>query len=218
MTDWAAKVLEGVPEDAFAKIIYEAMRFERKDKTPEWVERGNSTAQTEARSAAAKIQAYALAAIARMGAGDGLVERHADKERNVLLNTALSDLDKIINGHNPEVDTSINNLVWDRLDKLAVAIEAKAADRIAVLTAQNRETALDVLASSGQAAEAYAAQLAAEAERDALRERVARLECAGDFARLIGNDASKDDKDTVLVTYGMLRRLRDALTDGGKDG
>ena len=57
---------------------------------------------------------------------------------------------------------------------------------------------------------------AVEAERDALRERVARLEGAGDFARLIGNDASKDDKDTVLVTYGMLRRLRDALTDGDK--
>jgi len=149
MTDWGAKVLEGVP------------------RTNNWSD-GEPYIK----------EADALAAIARMGAGDGLVERHADKERNVLLNTALSDLDKIINGHNPEVDTSINNLVWDRLDKLAVAIEAKAADRIAVLTAQNRETALDVLASSGQAAEAYAAQLAAEAERGALRERVARLEGA----------------------------------------
>ena len=55
-----------------------------------------------------------------------------------------------------------------------------AADRIAALTAQNRELALDVLASSGQAQEAYAAQLVAEAERDALRAKVARLEGAVD--------------------------------------
>lgn len=114
----------------------------------------------------------ALAAIARMGAGDGLVERHADRERNLLLNTALSDLDNIINYYNPEVDTSLNNLVWDRLDKLAVSIEAMAAARLSALTAQNREMALDVLASSGQAADAYAAQLAAEAEAAAIRERV----------------------------------------------
>ena len=53
-----------------------------------------------------------------------------------------------------------------------------AAARIAALTAQNREMALDVLASSGQAQDAYAAQLAAEAERDALRAKVARLEGA----------------------------------------
>lgn len=53
-----------------------------------------------------------------------------------------------------------------------------AAARIAALTAQNREMALDVLASSGQAQEAYAAQLAAEAEAAALRAKVARLEGA----------------------------------------
>jgi len=85
MTDWAAKVLEGVPEDAFAKIVYEAMRFERKDETPKWVERGNSTAQTEARAAAAKIQAYALAAIAKLGAGDDMVERLLENDREIFL-------------------------------------------------------------------------------------------------------------------------------------
>lgn len=58
---------------------------------------------------------------------------------------------------------------------------------------------------------------AAEAEAAALRAKVARLEGAGDFARLIGNDDGNDDKDTALVSYGMLRRLRAALTDGGKD-
>lgn len=52
-----------------------------------------------------------------------------------------------------------------------------AADRIEALTKQVREMALDVLASSGQAQEAYAAQLAAEAERDRLREAGEKALC-----------------------------------------
>lgn len=55
------------------------------------------------------------------------VERHKDAERNLILNRTLSDLDDIINGHDPEIDTSINNGVWDRLDKMALEIEARAA-------------------------------------------------------------------------------------------
>lgn len=54
------------------------------------------------------------------------VERHKDTERNLILNRTLSDLDDIINGHDPEIDTSINNGVWDRLDKMALEIEARA--------------------------------------------------------------------------------------------
>ena len=41
--------------EKLAKEIYAAMRFEREDSTPEWVEGGNSTAQGEARAAARKI-------------------------------------------------------------------------------------------------------------------------------------------------------------------
>lgn len=52
-------------------------------------------------------------------------ERHADTERNRILNSALTDLDGIINGHDPEADTSINNMVWNRLDKMAVEIETR---------------------------------------------------------------------------------------------
>ena len=109
MSDWAAKVLEGVPrlhpwhnEDAYIK------------------------------------EADALAAIARMGAGDDMVERLLENDREIFL-----------------------------------PLLGEAAAHIAALTAQNREMALDVLASSGQAADAYAAQLAAEAERDALRAQMA---------------------------------------------
>ena len=38
-----------------ARMIYESMRFERADSTPEWQERGNSLAQEEARSRARVI-------------------------------------------------------------------------------------------------------------------------------------------------------------------
>ena len=57
------------------------------------------------------------------------IERHADTERNRILNIALTDLNAIINGHNPDVDTSINNMVWDRLDKLACDVELRALRR-----------------------------------------------------------------------------------------
>ena len=58
---------------------------------------------------------------------DEQAERHLDTERNKILNRALSDLESIINDHDPEVDVSITNGVWDRLDKMAVEIEARAA-------------------------------------------------------------------------------------------
>lgn len=183
MTDtWAAKVLEGVGR--IWAYSYEVNEADNGAEPEDW-----KTFQTWDVADPYPIlgKEYvavddALAAIARMGAGDDMVERLLENDREIFL-----------------------------------PLLGEAAAHIAALTAQNREMALDVLASSGQAADAYAAQLAAEAERDALRERVARLEGAGDFARLIGNDDGKDDKDTVLVSYGMLRRLRAALTDGGSD-
>ena len=47
----------GVDVEEVARAIYDAMRFERKDKTPEWVKGGNSNAQVKARSTAARILA-----------------------------------------------------------------------------------------------------------------------------------------------------------------
>lgn len=54
-------------------------------------------------------------------------ERFTDNDRNLILNRTLTDLDRIINDHDPEVDTSLNNGIWDRLDKMACEIEARAA-------------------------------------------------------------------------------------------
>lgn len=110
----------------------------------------------------------------------------------------------------PRLAKRLHEANAERLEQAAAAIRELEAERDGAQT-QYAEVLGHANKQEGRAE-------AAEAERDALRERVARLECAGDFARLIGNDASKDDKYTVLVTYGMLRRLRDALTDGGKDG
>ena len=102
-----------------------------------------------------------------------------------------------------------------------VDIDHAAADRIAALTAQNREMALDVLASSGQAQEAYAAQIAAEAEAAALRERVARLE--GALAQIDALDPEKGYIGTCSenAIRGLVLRMgeiaRAALTDGGTE-
>ena len=55
-------------------------------------------------------------------------ERHKDTTRNKLLNQCLTDLDKIVNQHDPETDTSINNGVWGRLDKLSCDLEKHFTD------------------------------------------------------------------------------------------
>lgn len=54
--------------------------------------------------------------------------RHADPARNRALNSCSSDLETIINGHDPEVH-HLGNRVWDRLDALAVEIEEIALRR-----------------------------------------------------------------------------------------
>ena len=119
-TTWAAKVLENVPD-------YDAGLLN------DWgggnVHWWQDYLRAEIGRANEAWRENALAAIARMGAGDDMVERLLENDREIFL-----------------------------------PLLGEAAAHIAALTAQNREMALDVLASSGQAAEAYAAQLAAEAE------------------------------------------------------
>lgn len=60
-------------------------------------------------------------------------ERHANTARNLIINQTSTDLDNIINGHDPE-RSILNNDVWDRLDKMACEIEAlsKTVDVAAV--------------------------------------------------------------------------------------
>lgn len=66
-------------------------------------------------------------------------------------------------------------------DQAAAAIAALTAERDALIHDMERaqsalsEMAMDVLASSGQAQEAYQSQLAAEAERDALRDALGEI-------------------------------------------
>lgn len=52
-------------------------------------------------------------------------ERHANTARNLIINQTSTDLEDIINGHDPE-QSILNNDVWDRLDKMACEIEALA--------------------------------------------------------------------------------------------
>ena len=181
MTDtWAAKALEGLPRFDFDTVDGLSVHL----AGGEWVRFDD-----------------ALAAIARMGAGDDMVERLLENDREIFL-----------------------------------PLLGEAAAHIAALTAQNRELALDVLASSGQAQEAYAAQLAAEAERDSLRERVARLEGERDDALTFLDNAVSKSPQPLKDLGAYLASLLDedqwpqaerylnaavksfaALTDGGKD-
>ena len=96
------------------------------------------------------------------------IERHADTERNRILNIALTDLNAIINGHNPDVDTSINNMVWDRLDKLACDVELLAHRR----ASQAAPAPSDHLVSVGKASGMVEARvsLAARQIRQTLRD------------------------------------------------
>lgn len=52
-------------------------------------------------------------------------ERHADLERNRILNKCSLDLWDIVQNHDPDIH-NLNNRVWDRLDRMALDIEAHA--------------------------------------------------------------------------------------------
>ncbi|UFS64857.1 hypothetical protein LO749_12005 [Paracoccus denitrificans] len=56
------------------------------------------------------------------------LERHADTERNRIINRCSTDLESIVNGHDPEIH-NLNVRVWDRLDRMAVEIEHHRAHR-----------------------------------------------------------------------------------------
>lgn len=56
------------------------------------------------------------------------LERHADTERNRIINRCSADLESIVNGHDPEIH-NLNVRVWDRLDRMAVEIEQHLAHR-----------------------------------------------------------------------------------------
>lgn len=222
MTDtWDAKVLEGVPrlhpwhnEDAYIK------------------------------------EADALAAIARMGAGDGLAEQ------------ATAALEGVTEGewgthhHDNYSEVAAYQPTFNSVCDVHMAADAnfiaftrqwvpEAAAHIAALTAQVKalQDDLNGMASEGRRMRGEyniaADHLAkAEAERDALRERVARLEGAlvehNDLLRSALSIAKREGVDGEIASTNwdayynrvavVLKRhhqtandARAALTDGGKD-
>lgn len=143
-------------------------------------------------------EADALAAIARMGAGGGLVDRATAARDNLMV---LSD--------------TKSWLATRAIDDLLARIAALTAE-VAEMRAVRREDALELLAAHEQAQEAYAAQLAAEAEAAALRERVARLE--GALGKIAEAKAVTNSATNVQTIWSLAETARAALTDGGKDG
>lgn len=65
-------------------------------------------------------------------------KRHTDLDRNLILNRASTDLENIINGHDPEIH-NLGSRVWDRLDDLAVSIEVRSDARVSALNASLHE-------------------------------------------------------------------------------
>ena len=142
----------------------------------------------------AALAEHAIRAIAKLSAGDGLVERLL--ARQVFLEqewtgTAWRD----VFGPDP--------------------LTSEAAAHIAALTAQNREMALDVLASSGQAQEAYAAQLAAEAEAAALTAQLAEAEREAEsrsamFATACEERNAAEAKIATMIEADAVQAMLDA--------
>ena len=223
MTDtWAAKVLEGV--DKYTDI-------HTTDDLP------------------VVFLDEVIAAIAKLADGDGLVERATAALEGVTEGpwSVPGQPDKICtegytrNGMAKTIATIASPAwmghaePWANACFIAFARQwvPEAAAHIAALTAQNREMALDVLASSGQAQEAYAAQIAAEAEAAALREQVARLEGAlrglhhavcGEtgFAACVrldsGNAYPWPALDAADDAARAILRALDDQREGGRDG
>lgn len=52
-------------------------------------------------------------------------ERYNDTGRNSILNRTVTDLEEIINGHDPEIHGTICQEVWDRLDQMALELETR---------------------------------------------------------------------------------------------
>lgn len=202
MTDWAAKVLEGV--DRYTDI-------HTTDDLP------------------VVYLDEVIAAIARMGAGDGLVERaEAMVDRTECyqieaggqffnVGEVMRDLLAHIAALNAKMETMIESDIVDGWLNAAQPIMAEAcrgyAEAIADLTAE-RDSTCRQLARSDQ-------------ENDALRERVARLEGAlrglhhavcGEtgFAACVRLDSGKAYPWPALDAADDAARA--ALTDGGKDG
>lgn len=96
--------------------------------------------------------------------------------------------------HKDEVDTPWS-LGADAIE-IALALQARAEKAGAAA----RESAMQELASLGQAAEAHAAQLKAEAERDALQAEVDRLRAAQAWQPI--ETAPKDGTWFVIWTHG----------------
>lgn len=86
---------------------------------------------------------------------EDVADRHSDRRRNVIINHTSTDLENIVNGHDPDIH-HLGNRVWDRLDKMAVEIERHAIEAQAAENADLRAKLAEVTALL---ADAYGAEI-----------------------------------------------------------
>ena len=217
MTDtWAAKVLEGVPRcDPFwNRLVMIAA------KDGDYVEYDD-----------------ALAAIAKLGAGDGLVERAEAALEGVtdgpwaveykygtirlLMGNEVAMCDEKYYPWTPENDKDWHFIAFTR------QWVPEAAARIAALTAQVANAQKEHEGWQSAAMKLMEKLSAAEAERDALRAKVARLEGAIDYildgmaisAPEYAIDPDDDFLDAANADWvrDTVSRLAAAISDGAAD-
>lgn len=227
MTDWAAKVLEGVPRygtdpddcDGFIPT-----------KDGSWLDYDETLAAIARHFAQGDdLVEQATAALEGVTEGEWKAAYSKWEPNNFIVQTdhpcrrVLAQFDG--DGDGPD-DQSLADARFIAFTRQWVP---EAAARIAALTAQvvelqaeKREMALQELASLGQAQEAYEAQLAAEAETARLRDRLARME--GALTEIDALDPEKGHIGTCSenAIRGLVLRMgeiaRAARTDGGGNG
>ena len=216
MSDWAAKVLADVSRHSLD--FCDRMEI---DKDGVWMHVDD-----------------AIDAIAKLGAGDGLVERAeaalegvTDGPWEAVYNRQTWGWVEVdgpsfkIGAPTQATDLTLADEAQRKRDARFIAFTRQwvpeAAARIAALTAQveelrgvRREDALELLASHGQAQEAYAAQLDAEAEAAALRAKVARLEGALEGVTSAAQQMLSEAQKTGVLDNILPEIFPDAKTRG----
>ena len=67
-------------------------------------------------------------------------KRYEDLDRNSIINKTCSDLEDIVNNHDPETDVPIDDGIWNRLDKMALEIERHAVSKITCMFPENEQS------------------------------------------------------------------------------
>lgn len=140
---------------------------------------------------------------------EDVADRHSDTRRNVIINRTSTDLENIVNGHDPDIH-HLGNRVWDRLDKMAVEIEQHALEAQSAENADLRAKLAEVTAERDNLSDKLALE---KALTDGAHRRARRAEQARDEGFAQGIEAAAKEAERVIarfVYFDPTARERDA--------